>query len=31
MGFDEVTLSGTLLYIGAVQWFLGLLAAESWY
>ncbi len=31
MGFDEVTLSGTLVYIGAVQWFLGLLAAESWY
>lgn len=29
--FDKTTLSGTLLYVGGIQWFLGLLLAESWY
>ena len=28
---DKAKLSGTFLYVGAVQWFLGLLLAESWY
>ncbi|MFW9976384.1 MAG: DUF998 domain-containing protein [Candidatus Thorarchaeota archaeon] len=29
--FDMTKLGGTLLYIGGIQWFLGLLLAESWY
>ncbi len=29
--FNEVKLGGTLLYLGAVQWLLGILLAESWY
>jgi hypothetical membrane protein len=29
--FDKTTLSGTLLYVGGIQWFLGMLLAESWY
>ena len=29
--FARTTLSGTLLYVGGIQWFLGLLLAESWY
>ena len=28
---DPVSLSGTLFLIGGLQWFIGLLAAESWY
>ncbi|KXH76871.1 MAG: hypothetical protein AM326_06390 [Candidatus Thorarchaeota archaeon SMTZ-45] len=28
---DKATLGGTLLYIGSIQWFLGLLLAEAWY
>ena len=28
---DAVSLSGTLFLIGGLQWFIGLLAAESWY
>lgn len=31
MRYDNATLSGTLLYIGGVQWFLGMLLAEAWY
>ncbi len=31
MNFDKATLSGTLLYIGGIQWLLGMLLAESWY
>ena len=30
MKFDKFTLSGYLIFIGGLQWFLGLLAAESW-
>jgi len=29
--FDPATLAGCLFLIGGIQWFLGLLAAESWY
>ncbi len=29
--FDKTTISGTLLYVGGIQWFLGMLLAESWY
>ena len=29
--FDKTTLSGSFFLIGGVQWFLGMLAAESWY
>jgi hypothetical membrane protein len=29
--FDKTTLSGGSLLIGGIQWFLGILAAESWY
>lgn len=29
--FDATTLAGAFLLIGGVQWFLGMLAAESWY
>ena len=28
---DTTTLSGSLFLIGGIQWFLGILAAESWY
>ena len=28
--FDKIKLSGYLIFIGGLQWFLGLLAAESW-
>ena len=28
--FDDSVLGGTLLYIGTIQWFLGILLAESW-
>ena len=29
-GFDRTTLGGTLLYVGGIQWLLGILLAESW-
>ena len=29
--FDTTTLSGSFFLLGGVQWFLGMLAAESWY
>lgn len=29
--FDRTTLSGSFFLLGGVQWFLGMLAAESWY
>ena len=29
--FNAITLSGSFFLIGGIQWFLGLLAAESWY
>ena len=29
--FDGMTLSGSFFLIGGIQWFLGILAAESWY
>ena len=29
--FDATTLSGSFFLIGGIQWFLGILAAESWY
>ena len=29
--FDATTLAGAFFLIGGVQWFLGMLAAESWY
>ncbi|MGY5860347.1 MAG: DUF998 domain-containing protein [Candidatus Thorarchaeota archaeon] len=29
--FDTTTLAGTFFLIGGIQWFLGMLAAESWY
>jgi hypothetical membrane protein len=29
--FDKTTLSGCFFLIGGIQWFLGMLAAESWY
>ncbi|TFG94600.1 DUF998 domain-containing protein [Candidatus Thorarchaeota archaeon] len=29
--FDATTLAGAFFLIGGIQWFLGLLAAESWY
>jgi hypothetical membrane protein len=29
--FNLLTVSGSLLLVGGVQWFLGILAAESWY
>lgn len=29
--FNLLTVSGSLLIVGGVQWFLGILAAESWY
>ena len=29
--FDATTLSGCFFLIGGIQWFLGILAAESWY
>ncbi|MFW9954320.1 MAG: DUF998 domain-containing protein [Candidatus Thorarchaeota archaeon] len=31
MRIDRLALSGYLFFIGGIQWFLGLLAAESWY
>ena len=31
LGFNKAKLGGTLLYLGAVQWFLGILLAESLY
>jgi len=30
MRFDRTTLGGTLLYVGGIQWLLGILLAESW-
>ena len=29
--FNAITLSGSFFLIGGIQWFLGLLSAESWY
>ncbi|MFW9805896.1 MAG: DUF998 domain-containing protein [Candidatus Thorarchaeota archaeon] len=29
--FNPLSVSGSLLLVGGVQWFLGILAAESWY
>jgi hypothetical membrane protein len=29
--FDATTLSGSFFLVGGIQWFLGILAAESWY
>jgi hypothetical membrane protein len=29
--FDKTTISGGSLLVGGIQWFLGILAAESWY
>ncbi len=31
MRFNKTTLSGSFFLIGGIQWFLGILAAESWY
>jgi hypothetical membrane protein len=31
MRLDRTALAGTLLYVGGIQWLLGILLAESWY
>ena len=31
MRFDKTTMTGSFFLVGGIQWFLGLLAAESWY
>ena len=31
MEVDNSSIAGTTLFIGAVQWFLGILLSEAWY